>query len=84
LAGGIATGSGNSRVQIQTAQTGAAGTADRSPTTIIDALNNQLGFFGATPATKPTVTGSRTDGTALTSLLTALAALGLITDSTTA
>jgi hypothetical protein len=37
--------------------------------------------FNAT--TPPVVTGSRTDGTALASLLTALAGLGLITDSST-
>jgi hypothetical protein len=44
-----------------------------------------LGAWGATPpATKPTVSGSRSDGTALASLLSALAAYGLITDSSTA
>lgn len=84
LNGGIATGTGFSGVQIKTAQAGATGTADRTPATIIEALGNKLAFNGATPVIKPTVTGSRTDGTALTSLLTALAALGLITDSTTA
>jgi hypothetical protein len=40
-----------------------------------------LGFFGATPASKPTVSGSKGSNAALGSLLTALAALGLITDS---
>lgn len=50
----------------------------------LDGTANQVGFYGAAPASKPTVTGSRTDGTALTSLLTALATLGLITNSTTA
>ncbi len=44
----------------------------------IDTLLRQL-------KTRPlTVTGKRSDGTALLSLLTQLAALGLITDSTTA
>lgn len=43
-----------------------------------------LGFFSQAPTTKPTVTGSRGGNAALASLLTALAALGLITDSTTA
>ena len=43
-----------------------------------------LSFFGGTAAAKPTVTGSRGGNAALASLLTALAALGLITDSTTA
>ncbi len=51
---------------------------------VLDGAANQVGFFGATPASKPTVTGSRADGTALQSLLTALATLGLITDSSTA
>jgi hypothetical protein len=42
-----------------------------------------LGFFNdATPATKQTVTGSRGANAALASLLTALAAYGLVTDST--
>jgi hypothetical protein len=42
------------------------------------------GFFGATPAGRPAVTGSRSDGTALTSFLAALNTLGLIDDQTTA
>ena len=48
-----------------------------------DAVN--VGFFGTTPIVKPTVTGARdeTEG-ALAVLLTKLAALGLITDSSTA
>lgn len=41
------------------------------------------GFFNATPVTKPTVTGAKGGNAALTSLLTALASLGLITDSST-
>lgn len=36
------------------------------------------------PQTPINVTGDRSDGTALTNLLTALATLGLITDSTVA
>ncbi|NEM05919.1 glycosyl hydrolase family 28-related protein [Geodermatophilus normandii] len=43
----------------------------------------KVGFFGTTPVAKPSVTGSRTQGTALASLLEALADLGLITDSST-
>jgi hypothetical protein len=42
------------------------------------------GFFGATPVAKPTVSGSRGGNAALASLLTALANLGLLTDSSTA
>lgn len=41
-----------------------------------------MGFYGATPVAKPEVTGSRGSNAALASLLTQLAALGLITDST--
>lgn len=40
-----------------------------------------LGFFGGNAAAKPTVTGSRGANAALASLLTALAGLGLLTDS---
>lgn len=43
-----------------------------------------IGFYGATPAAKPTITGSRSGNAALADLLTDLATLGLITDSTTA
>lgn len=42
-----------------------------------------LGFFNATPVAKPTITGSRGLNAALASLLTQLAALGIITDGTT-
>lgn len=44
----------------------------------------KLGFYNATPAVKPAVAGSRGGNAALASLLTALAGLGLLTDSTTA
>lgn len=44
-----------------------------------------MGFFGQTSlGTRPVITGSRGGNAALTSLLTGLASLGLITDSTTA
>ena len=42
-----------------------------------------VGFLGAAAVTRPTVSGSRGANAALASLLTALATLGLITDSTT-
>jgi hypothetical protein len=42
-----------------------------------------LGFYGTSPGVKPTITGSRGGNAALASLLTSLAGLGLITDSTT-
>ncbi|MDX2681114.1 hypothetical protein [Streptomyces soliscabiei] len=47
-------------------------------------LGTTLGFYGATAAAKPTVTGSRGGNAALGSLIAALASLGLITDSTSA
>ena len=43
----------------------------------------QIGFLGAAPVVRPTVSGSRGANAALASLLTALANLGLIVDSTT-
>ncbi|MCQ6250922.1 hypothetical protein [Streptomyces malaysiensis] len=46
-------------------------------------LGTTLGFYGATAASKPTVSGSRGGNAALASLLTALSTLGLVTDSTT-
>ena len=42
-----------------------------------------VGFFGATPAARQTVSGAKGGNTALASLITALANLGLITDTTT-
>jgi hypothetical protein len=44
----------------------------------------RMGFYLTVPIDKPTVAGSRGANAALTSLLTALAAFGLVTDSTTA
>jgi hypothetical protein len=41
-----------------------------------------LGFYNTTPTTKPTITGSRGGNAALADLLTKLAGLGLLTDST--
>lgn len=42
-----------------------------------------IGFNGSTPVAKPTVTGAKGGNAALTSLMSALSALGLVTDSTT-
>ncbi len=44
---------------------------------------NTVGFCGTTPIAKPTISGSKGGNAALASLLTALANMGLITDSTT-
>lgn len=45
-------------------------------------FDGNVGFFATAPVAKQTVTGSRDSNAALASLLTALAAFGLITDST--
>ncbi|MFF7200532.1 hypothetical protein [Streptomyces sp. NPDC008141] len=47
-------------------------------------LGTTLGFYGSAAVAKPTVTGSRGGNAALDSLLSALATLGLITNSTSA
>lgn len=44
--------------------------------------NDKVSFHGVTPVVRATVTGSKGANAALTSLLTALAAKGLIIDST--
>lgn len=49
---------------------------------IICAASGTIGFFGSVGHTKPTVTGSKGGNAALGSLISALASLGLITDST--
>ena len=54
---------------------GTAGTAQ------VQVNDTGLAFFATNPIAKPTVTGSRGGNAALQSLLTALANLGLITDS---
>ena len=49
----------------------------------LDGVANQAGFFGVTPVGQQAVTGDRSTGEALQSLLTGLAALGLISDTST-
>lgn len=53
-------------------------------TKIGTATSQKLGFYNVTPIVQPTVTGSRGGNAALASLLTQLASLGLIVDSSTA
>jgi hypothetical protein len=50
---------------------------------VITLTGTGIGFFGSSAAAKPTVSGSKGGNAALASLMTALAALGLVTDSTT-
>mgnify|MGYP006349933145 CR=1 FL=1 len=61
-----------------------AGTLSSAGTDVtIAGSGKKIAFYGGTPATKPTVTGSKSANAALTSLLSALATLGLVTDSST-
>jgi hypothetical protein len=48
----------------------------------LDHDGNQIGFFGSSPNSKPTVSGSRGGNAALQDLCSELANLGLITDNT--
>jgi len=52
-------------------------------TTTVKVGGGTLGFFDAVPTIKPNITGSKGGNAALASLLSSLAGLGLITDSTT-
>ncbi len=52
-----------------------------SGTKIGTATTQRLGFWNHAPTTQPTVTGSRGSNAALASLLTALAGMGLVVDS---
>jgi hypothetical protein len=45
-------------------------------------LDSSVGFYGTSPQTQPTITGSKGSNAALASLITALASLGLVIDST--
>jgi hypothetical protein len=60
-------------------------TTDRTILTFdSDGSNPRVGFLGAGAVARPTVSGSRSGNAALASALTALANLGLITDSSSA
>lgn len=61
--------------------TGDGGARVISISTGANTTNALLAFYGTTPIVKPTVTGSRGGNAALASLLTQLANLGLLTDS---
>ncbi|MCX5197237.1 hypothetical protein OOK31_25620 [Streptomyces sp. NBC_00249] len=47
-------------------------------------MGSTLGFYGAAAVARPSITGSRGGNSALGSLISALAAIGLVTDTTTA
>jgi hypothetical protein len=50
---------------------------------IVGGSGQRVSFFGATPAVKPTIAGARGGNAALGSLISGLAGLGLIIDTTT-
>jgi hypothetical protein len=57
--------------------------ADNSRVAKVRVSSAGLGFYGTAPTAKPTVSGSRGGNAALASLITALAGIGLVTDSST-
>lgn len=75
----------------QTAANAAQATADSVTSDFDDldnpsvavALDGDIGFFGATPASRPTISGSRGGNVALADLITKLETLGILEDSTT-
>lgn len=52
--------------------------------TVVNRSSEPLGFYGATPAAKPTISGSVSSGAGVSSIAVALASLGLATNSLTA
>lgn len=57
--------------------------ADSDGTVLGQSTTDKLAFYGKSPTVvRPTVTGSKGANAALTSLMTALVALGLVTDTT--
>lgn len=87
--GELAWGDGTAARDVRLTRAG-AGTLNVSGTLTVDGWfrgagsDGRVGFYGTAPVVKPAVTGSRSDGTALASLLTALSSLGLLTNSTVA
>jgi collagen type VII alpha len=70
-------GIGTATMSAITCSLGTAGTA------ALELTGNDMGFNGVPPVAKPNVTGSKAGNAALASLMTALANLGLVTNSTT-
>jgi hypothetical protein len=78
------TGTGANNVDIRTGATGNVRIGVIGTQAVdICAAGNNLGFHGAAAVAKQAVAGAKAGNAALTNLLTALATLGLITDSTT-
>lgn len=74
----------NNSKTLETVSGGAKTTGAHQITGNLDHDGSNVGFYNTTPTTKQTVTGSRGGNAALASLLTGLAAIGLITDSSSA
>lgn len=74
----------NNVLSLSTTSTGAKTTGAHQITGALDHDGTTAGFYNTTPAVKQTVTGSRGGNAALASLLTALATIGLLTDSSSA
>lgn len=82
-AGDLLTGTAAGDAVLGTTTTGKALHIGGTISTIKVGTDNTLGFFNHTTASQQTVTGSKGANAALTSLLTALAAYGIVVDSTT-
>lgn len=76
ISGNTITASGVAAACTFTGNTGANGL-------IVVASGSRLGFYGKSPVTIPAVTGAKAGNTAVAGIITALLALGLVTDSTT-
>lgn len=74
----------NNSKTFETISGGAKTTGTHQITGNLDHDGSNVGFYNTAPAAKQTVTGSRGGNAALASLLTALATIGLLTDSSTA
>jgi hypothetical protein len=82
-AGKAGTGGNSGRGRLR-GERAAGGAFDEALAWDTSGAAGRLGFYGTAPGVKPTITGTRADGAALGTLLTSLAALGLLTDSSTA
>lgn len=75
--------SANSKMHLTLTAGAGAGGGTTELNTGLKVVGN-VGFYNTAPAAKPTISGSRGGNAALASLLTGLAGLGLITDSSSA
>lgn len=83
-ADGAVTDAASAQTTANTANT-TANTVTTDVTTLkgaVDGTTTTLGFYGATPSAKPTITGSRAGNAALADLITKLETQGILTDST--